>query len=41
MRRLLIQRGLGIKIVAESGDHARYLGAAQPTIAGDWASPHR
>jgi ligand-binding SRPBCC domain-containing protein len=32
MRHLLIQRGLGIKAVAESGDHARYLGAAQPAV---------
>jgi len=29
MRRLLIERGLSIKMVAESVDHARYLGAAQ------------
>jgi ligand-binding SRPBCC domain-containing protein len=28
MRRLLSERGLGIKAVAESGDHARYLRAA-------------
>ena len=25
MRRLLVERGLGVKAVAESGDHARYL----------------
>ena len=27
MRRLLTERALGIKAVAESGDYARYLGA--------------
>jgi len=41
MRRLLIERGLGIKAVAESGDHARYLSAAQPAVAADGASPRR
>jgi ligand-binding SRPBCC domain-containing protein len=29
MRRLLVERGLVIKAVAESGDHARYLGPAR------------
>jgi len=32
MRRLLIERGLAIKMVAESGDHARYLGAGQVAV---------
>jgi hypothetical protein len=32
MRRLLIERGLGVKMVAESGDHARYLGAGQVAV---------
>lgn len=34
MRRFLIERGLGIKRVAESGDHGRYLGAA-PDVGAD------
>jgi ligand-binding SRPBCC domain-containing protein len=29
MRHLLVERALGIKAVAESGEHTRYLGAAQ------------
>jgi ligand-binding SRPBCC domain-containing protein len=41
MRGLLIERGLGIKTVAESGGHARYLGAAQPAVGADGASPRR
>jgi ligand-binding SRPBCC domain-containing protein len=41
MRRLLIERGLGIKAVAESGDHARYLSAAKPAVAADGASLRR
>ena len=37
MRRLLIERAIGIKAVAESGDYARFLGDAQPAVlsAGD------
>ena len=41
LRRLLVERGLVIKAVAESGDHARYLGPARQTIAVDEAPPRR
>ena len=35
MRRLLIERAIGIKAVAESGDCARYLVDAQPAVVAD------
>jgi hypothetical protein len=41
LRRLLVERGLVIKSVAESGDYARYLGPARQTIASDGAPPRR
>ena len=35
MRRFLIERAIGIKAVAESGDCARYLVDAQPAVVAD------
>jgi ligand-binding SRPBCC domain-containing protein len=41
MRRLLVERGLGVKAVAESGGCTRYVSAAHPGVAPAAASPRR